>query len=109
MDGAYEKARSVLSRCPAGIAAIAAKALSLAALPVAGLFLRRKIRVSGGKPLSQTVLENLFSPVGLSKIDPEDVRDHFARMGFETSEVKGIEGVDFYSGETIFICKAKRA
>lgn len=106
LDGMYEKARRVLSACPITIAKAVAGALSLALLPVAGIFLRRKVGLKNGKPLRQTILENLFSPVPLTKVDPKEVCDYFGRKGFLTQEITGIEGVDFYSNETIFICKA---
>lgn len=108
MDGLYEAVRRILSRLPIGLSGLCANVIAFVLLPFAGLFLKRKVGSDSGKPLSQTVLENLFSPVGLSKVDPARVREYLSRKGFSVGEVTGITGVDFYSSETIFICKAKR-
>jgi len=107
MDGVYETARSVLSKLPINFVNTAAKALAVSIRPVASLFLKRKINTRKGKLLEQTILENLFSPVRLSKVDPNEICDYIQKKGFYVEEISGINGVDFYSSETIFICKAK--
>ncbi|MFA6078125.1 MAG: class I SAM-dependent methyltransferase [Candidatus Omnitrophota bacterium] len=108
LDGVYEGCRRILCRFNKRAAKPMASILSVCLLPVAGLFLKRKIRAKGGKPLSQTILENLFSPVRLSRVDPAEVTRYLEKKGFDVREITEIQNVDFYSPGTIFLCKAKK-
>ena len=108
-DGVYEKTRFLLSKLPISFTDTAAKILAVTFLPISSFFLKRKVNCRDGKPLEQTILENLFSPVALSKLEPGEVYNYFGERGFEVDEISGIKGVNFYSPETIFICKAKRS
>lgn len=108
LDGFYNFLRLILSRLPISRVKNLAKFLALSSRPIANLFLKRQVNFSQAKPLEQTILESLFSPVKLNRQYPKEIQAFFENKGFKTSQIKDIKGVDFYSPSTGFIIKAVR-
>lgn len=108
LDIFFNLLRVILCRVPLPWIKDLARFLSFLSRPIARFFLKRQVRFSKSKPLEQTILEAFFSPVKLNRQYPIHIQSFFEGKGFRACQIKGINGVDFFSPRTAFVIKLTR-